>query len=253
MRGLLIALISLILATPAAAKGPVYVAIIIDDMGNNLELGRQAINLPGPLTYSVLPYTRYSRTLATDANHLGKEVMLHEPMANVSGMALGPGALVPELTQAQFIRTFEDALASVPYARGVNNHMGSYLTQQTKEMEWLMADIKRHRLFFIDSRTTAHTVAYKVAEQNSVFASRRDVFLDDVLSFYDIDRQFRELIRTAKRNGTAIAIGHPHEVTLEYLSMAIPHLAEEGVHILPASNLIAIQQILSLQYARDEH
>ncbi|HKI74801.1 MAG TPA: divergent polysaccharide deacetylase family protein [Pseudomonadales bacterium] len=252
MRGLLTALLSLILSASAAAQGPVYVAIIIDDMGNSLPLGREALALPGQLTYSVLPFRPHSRTLAIEAHARGKEIMLHEPMASISGKALGPGALVPSLSHDQFISVFESALASVPYVNGVNNHMGSYLTQQPMQMNWLMQDIKRHHLYFIDSRTTPKTVALKVAEEHQVFSSRRNVFLDDQLSFFYIDRQFRELIRTAKRDGTAIAIGHPHEITLQYLAIALPQLEAEGIHILPVSNLIAMQQITNLQYAKGD-
>lgn len=253
MRGWPIALVSLILSFPVFASGPVYVAIIIDDMGNNMALGERAIALPGKLTYSVLPHTPYARPLAEMAHRAGKEIMLHEPMANVSGMPLGPDALTTSLSQSQFIRTFENALASVPYAVGVNNHEGSFLTQQTLQMEWLMQDIKRHRLYFIDSRTTPRTVALKVARQNHVMSSRRNVFLDDVLSFYAIDHQFQELIRTAKEKGTAIAIGHPHPLTLEYLAMAIPQMQQDGVFILPVSNLIAMQRVTNIQYAKGEH
>ena len=251
-RGLLIALISLILAAPAFAKGPVYVAIIIDDVGNSFSEGQRAINLPAQLTYSILPFTRYAKSLAADAHAKGKEVMLHEPMTNIYGKPIGPGGLVPAFSRSQFTNAFESALASVPFVRGVNNHMGSYLTQQPKQMGWLMQDIKHHHLFFIDSRTTPKTVALKVAEESNVISSRRDVFLDDVLSLYAIDRQFRELIRTARRNGTAIAIGHPHEITLDYLAMAIPQMQANGVYIVPASSLIGIQQMLAVQYARGD-
>lgn len=252
MRGLLLALVTVILSMPALAKSPVYVAIIIDDMGNNLSLGRRAIDMPEALTYSVLPYTPFARRLAIRAHDAGKEVMLHEPMANISQLPLGPGALTMSLSKAQFVRTFEGALASVPYARGVNNHEGSYLTQQTRQMNWLMALVKRHGLYFIDSRTTPKTVALKVAEQHDVSAARRNIFLDDVVTFDAIDRQFHKLIRMARRQGTAIAIGHPKRVTLEYLNNALPQLQSMGINLVPVSKLISLQEATRLQYAKGE-
>ena len=251
-RGLLVVLVSLILSTPALAGGPVYIAIIIDDMGNNQPLGEEALRLPGQFTYSILPFTPYARAFATAANDAGREVMLHEPMANVSGARLGPGALTRAQTKRQFIDTLDGALASVPHARGINNHMGSYLTQQSEQMRWLMDDIKRRHLYFIDSRTTPKTVALEVAREKNVDSARRDVFLDDVETFHAIDRQFQRLLRKARQHGTAIAIAHPHKPTLDYLIMAIPRLREEGVRLVPVSNLIARQQVADVQYARGE-
>lgn len=253
MRGLLLALAALILSPPAAAQLPAYVAIIIDDMGNNLALGQRAIDLPGKLTYSVLPYTPFSRELANEAHLAGKEVMLHEPMANIEGLPLGPGALTMTLSHRQFVKTFDNALASVPFVRGVNNHEGSLLTQQTRQMRWLMTAIKAHHLYFIDSRTTPRTVALQVARQDDVRSTRRNIFLDDVLSSHAIDQQFQALIATAERDGTAIAIGHPHKVTLQYLADAIPQLHSLGIYLVPVSTLITLQRYAHLQYARGEH
>lgn len=249
MRGLMFALVAMILSTPAVASPPVFVAIIIDDVGNNLTLGERAIALPGQVTYSVLPFTPFGPDLARRAHGAGKEVMLHEPMANISGTSPGPGALTIALSHGEFVRRFESALNDVPFVSGVNNHEGSFLTQQSLQMNWLMAEIRKRQLYFIDSRTTPRTIALRVARQNEVKSSKRNVFLDDVLTFYAIDHQFRELIRIAHEDGTAIAIGHPHALTLQYLAMAIPQLQAAGVHIIPASSLIALQQYSQLQYA----
>jgi polysaccharide deacetylase 2 family uncharacterized protein YibQ len=249
VRGFLIALTSLVLSSPVSAADAAYIAVIVDDMGNNLARGERAIRLPGQLTYAILPYTRYGKSLARKAWFSGKEVMVHMPMANLSGAPLGRGALTPALSRPQFAELFELAMEQVPHASGVNNHMGSYLTQQPMEMAWLMDEISRRRLFFVDSRTTPKTVALAVAHRKNVFSSRRDVFLDNELSFFEIDRAFQRLLKIARRNGTAIAIAHPHDVTLDYLEMVIPQLDLLGVHIIPASNLIALQQIVSFQYA----
>ena len=252
MRGLLLALVTLILSAPAFASSPVFVAIVIDDVGNSQALGERAIALPGQVTYSVLPFTPFGPDLARRAHGAGKEVMLHEPMANISGTSPGPGALTTELSHREFVQQFEAALNDIPFVSGVNNHEGSFLTQQSLQMNWLMTEIRKRQLYFIDSRTTPRTIALRIARQNDVRSSRRNVFLDDVLTFYAIDHQFRELIRIAHEDGTAIAIGHPHALTLQYLAMAIPQLEAAGVHIIPASTLIALQHYGRLQYASEQ-
>lgn len=249
MRGFWIAFVTLILSASAAAKEPAYVAIIIDDVGHSLTAGKRALDLPAALTFSVLPYSEHAQTLAALATSTGKEVMIHMPMTNLGHMPLGPGALEPALTRDDFVSRLATALAKVPGARGLNNHMGSDLTQREIEMGWLMDEVKRRNLYFVDSRTTHRTVASRVAKQKSVFSSSRDVFLDNELTFFDIDASFKRLIRTAKRRGTAIAIAHPHAITLDYLAMALPALADANIVVVPASNLIALQHITEIQLA----
>ncbi|MCB1691718.1 MAG: divergent polysaccharide deacetylase family protein [Pseudomonadales bacterium] len=249
MRGLTIAIIALVLSLSARADQIAFVAIIIDDVGNSLQNGERAIAIDAPLTLSVLPYAVHAETLAAQAARAGKEVMIHMPMANVQDKPIGPGGLEPYMSHDRFVAAVHRAMARIPEASGMNNHMGSDLTQRTTEMNWLMDEVKHANLFFIDSRTTPLTVASRVAEQKHVFSSSRDVFLDNDQTFYDVDSSFRLLIRKAKRHGTAIAIGHPHPVTLAYLEMALPTLASQGVQLIPASNLIALQQITKLQMA----
>jgi hypothetical protein len=240
----------LILSIPLAASQPIFIAIIIDDVGNNLKLGERAIAIPAPVTVSVLPHSHYGQALARQASAAGKEVMVHMPMANISDKPIGPFGLRPAMSHEEFTLLVNRALAEVPGASGINNHMGSYLTQQPREMGWLMDVIKRHNLFFIDSRTTPRTIASRVAKQMAVFASSRDVFLDNEQTFFEVDREFRRLVHTAEIRGTAIAIGHPYPVTLDYLEMAIPQLEDRGISLIPASNLIAIQKMTEYQFAR---
>lgn len=152
---------------------------------------------------------------------------------------MGPVALTTDLSQQDFFDVFETAIRSVPYAQGINNHMGSALTQEPVAMTWLMQAIKKHQLFFVDSRTTPKSVASKIAIQQSVRTASRDVFLDNDRTSYAIDRQFRYLLLLAKRNKSAIAIGHPYAETLEYLERAIPILSAENISIVPVSKIIS--------------
>lgn len=227
----------------SAADEPVYIAIIIDDIGNNKRLGERAISLPGDVTFAILPYSVYARSLSESAHTLKKEVIVHLPMTNLGQQPIGPGGLSDLLSKDDFLRNIAAAIEKVPHAKGINNHTGSYLTQQTEQMGWLMDDIKRRNFFFIDSRTTAKSVAQRIAGEKAILSSRRDVFLDNKPSYFEIDQAFRKLLKLAKTRGTAIGIGHPHEITLDYLEKAIPHLKQQNVEVIPVSNLIALQQI----------
>ncbi len=234
---------NLVLANTARAEADTaaFVAIIIDDLGHNLRDGNRALELPGPITYSILPYTRHSQDLARMANQSGREVMLHLPMENVREHDIGPDGLTSRLDKTEFVNILHKALAQVPFAQGINNHMGSYLTQQSEQMHWLMDEISEKHIFFVDSRTTPLSVAADIAKQNRILESSRDIFLDNTQSFYAIDRSFRYLIRLAKTRGSAIAIGHPHAMTLAYLEIALPLLEDEGIQLVSASRLLAMQ------------
>ncbi len=227
-----------------------YISIIIDDLGHNYQRGLRALDLPAPITYSILPYSTHAKRLATVVHESGKEVMLHLPMQNEGDLPMGPGGLTSSLDKAEFEQAIAVAFSQVPFAMGINNHMGSELTQMKMPMEWLMDEIQSRNLYFIDSKTTPNSVASIIARQKQLMTASRDIFLDNDQSPYAINDQFRKLIRLAKRRGTAIAICHPYRETLAFLEIAIPQLAAEGIEIIPASNLLALQQIFDLQLAQ---
>ena len=249
---LIFLLTALVGGSAAAAEQPhdtAYIAIIIDDLGNHLGRGQTAIALPAKLTYAILPHANYTHQLAELAHLGGKEVMLHMPMANLGPM--GPGGLTQHLTETEFYQTLEQAIEQIPHLKGINNHMGSQLTQQTQQMNWLMSQIKQRQLYFIDSRTTADTVALAAASARQIRSSSRDVFLDNDPTFDGIDQSFKILLAKARRDGTGIAIGHPHQATLDYLAMVIPGLAAQAVELITVSALIQRRQAHALQVALD--
>ncbi len=235
------ALLGLILCTSVSAgQPPPRIAIVIDDMGNALRPGRAALALPGAVTYAFLPHTPHAARLAEQANRLGKEVMLHLPMESEQDMPLGPGGLTSGMSRRAFNATLERGLASIPHAYGVNNHMGSRLTSNPDAMLWLMQELSRRGLYFIDSRTSLNTVAEKTAWQNAVSVARRDVFLDATQEPADIRRQYRRLLRLAGQRGSALAIGHPYPETLQVLADELPRLESRGIELVPASRLTMI-------------
>ena len=241
--GLLVLLASqgLLAAPPAerAAADSAVIGLIIDDLGDRLGDGRRAIALPGAVTYAILPQTTYSHSLAEQAHASGKEVMLHQPMQAVNGKAMGPGGIDLHMTRRAMLRTLEANLASVPHARGVNNHMGSLLTRHPGHMAWLMEGLRDHGgLYFVDSTTTSHTVARRIAVEYTLPNTRRNIFLDHLREPHAILGQFVRLIEQARATGASLAIAHPYPETLAVLEKVLPHLEEFGVELLPVSELI---------------
>jgi hypothetical protein len=180
--------------------------------------------------------------LALAANRLGKDVMLHAPMANTQNLKLGPGALTPGLSETRFKEILNAGLDAVPYATGLNNHMGSLLTRQRAPMKWVMEVAKSRGLFFLDSRTTGGSVAWETARNEGVPALSRDIFLDHEQTDAFLSRQFVRAVKIARKFGYAIVIGHPYPITTAFLERAIPALDEAGVQLVSAPALLMQQQ-----------
>jgi polysaccharide deacetylase 2 family uncharacterized protein YibQ len=238
-------LIVLVLAASAAsaAEGRLApVAIVIDDLGNRRSEDLRAVELPGPLTYAFLPHTPHAASLARIAHSLGKQVLVHLPMEAHNGRALGPGGLTAALARHQFERRVRAALDAVPHATGASNHMGSLLTSMPQPMDWLMHVIAgRSGWLFLDSRTTVETVAEHRAVAAGVATTWRDVFLDNVPTHTAISTQLERLLRKARREGTAVAIGHPHPETVAVLARELPRLEQRGVRLTTLSEVVAMR------------
>ncbi len=229
----------LLLLSPAAATPP-RVALIMDDLGPNREAGARTAALPGPVACSVLPHTAYARELAEACHRAGKTVLLHLPMEAVRGnQALGPGALRLHMTRTELLRTVAADLAAVPHVAGVNNHMGSLLTRHPGHMRWVMEALRRHgELFFVDSRTTPRSVAWRLAREQGLPALARDVFLDDDPRPEAVAAEFRRWLALAQRRGRALAIGHPRPATLALLERELPRLRERGLVLVDPRALL---------------
>ncbi len=236
-----VAVILLLLSVVAAADEPrPRIGIIIDDLGYLKSAGERVIALPGPVACAILPHTPYSRQLAVQANAAGKQVLLHLPLQPVEQlMPLGMGSIDIDNTYSQLARILSANLASVPHADGVNTHMGSLLTQHPGHMAWLMQELgRRGDLYFVDSYTTSSSVALRLAREYGVPAARRHVFLDSEVSWDAVADQFARLKNRARLYGEVIAIGHPYELTLDFLERYLPELDREGFDLVPLSELV---------------
>lgn len=228
----------LLTAATSAAEALPRLAIIIDDIGYNRALGRRATELAGAYTLAVLPLTPHSRKLAALAHAQGKELILHAPMANSRNLPLGPGGLEADMPRNQLLLNLRHSLDSLPEVVGVNNHMGSSLTAQTRPMSWVMDELSRRGLYFVDSRTTAATVARQVAQVYGLKTAQRDVFLDHIRDPAHIEHQLIQALMLAREHGSAIAIGHPYPETLDVLERTQAYLAQYAVQLVSASALV---------------
>ena len=230
------------LAAPTPAAEPVRIAIIIDDLGQQHAAGLQALGLPGPVALAFLPNTPLADSQARAAHDLGKEVLLHLPLQPGDAAKAYPSAIRTGTGHQALRAYFRASLDSVPYAAGVNNHQGSLLTEMPQQMNWLMEEFALHPgLYFVDSRTSAGSVAYRVARTHGVPAAERSVFLDSNRGEAAVRAAFQTLIDKARRNERALAIGHPYPETLKVLKEELPRLARAGVELVAPSELIARQ------------
>ncbi|NQD36202.1 divergent polysaccharide deacetylase family protein [Permianibacter sp. IMCC34836] len=228
----------LMLPTLALAQNP-RIAILIDDMGNNRALDERALALPGAVSYAFLPYTSFAPSLARAAHARGRDVLLHAPMESEEKLQLmGPGALTMAMSEPDLRAQLRKNLASIPFVSGFNNHMGSVLTRDPTRMSWLLDEAKTQAVFFIDSRTTSHSIAGTTARRLGVPSIGRDVFLDHDDNPAAIARQFDYLLKLARQRGHALAIGHPRPATLQVLEQRLATLADAGIVLVPVSGLL---------------
>jgi polysaccharide deacetylase 2 family uncharacterized protein YibQ len=220
-------------------EGLPRIALIIDDLGYDLDLAISFFQLDLPLTFSVLPIAPHTESIVQEARRRGRELMLHLPMEpkNYPALNPGPGALLTEMDETEIRDTLVAHLSRIEGSRGVNHHMGSRFTERNDKMGIVLRELKKRNLFYIDSRTTKETVALRMATDMGLPAGRRHVFLDNELSPKHIRFQVERLLGMARRSGTAIGIAHPHKETLQVLK-EYKHRMGNGVKMVPASELV---------------
>lgn len=226
-------------APPEGVNGRGKIAIIIDDVGMNVKNSRAVIDLPGTITLAFLPYAPHVREMAKEAIAAGHEAMIHVPMEAVgNNNGLGPLALRAGMDEATLFAQLEKIFASFDGYKGINNHMGSKLTQDTKAMDTVMAALRARDLYFIDSKTIGNSVAADRARFAGVPHATRDVFLDHEESGVFVAAALARTERLAHAKGYAIAIGHPKDVTIDGLRRWIPTLKDKGLELVPVSTAL---------------
>lgn len=213
-------------------------AIVIDDLGASLYLVRQLLDLEEDLTFSILPHLQKSLETAALLHEHDKEILLHLPMEPLEYAYPGKGAIMMNMETEAIQRTIEENLQTVPYAVGVNNHMGSRLTSSPEKMQIVLQTLQQQHLFFLDSRTTGGSIAYAVARQLGVKAAERRIFLDYEPGYDYAKNQLLALADLAEQGKPAIAIGHPKEATLQALKDGLPEFKRRQIQIVRLSKFV---------------
>ena len=235
----------------ALANANSKIAIVIDDIGYR-STDKSVVNLPKQVTFSVLPHTPYGRELAEKGNSQQRDILLHVPMESINNLLLGPGAITSEMSEESVKKTLAASVADIPHVIGVNNHMGSRLTQLERPMRWTMQFLKDNDLFFLDSRTSRYSQAEYVAKDIGVPALNRRIFLDNTINEEYIEKQFLKLIQISKREEVVIAIAHPHPETVNVLKRMLPMLENNNIELVSISDLLPTQQQSLLSKSSDD-
>lgn len=222
----------------AASTAAPRIAIVIDDLGRSLDDLTTLQRLGIPITYAVLPFESQTAAVVAELRRRSEEILCHLPMEAKGGNNPGPGALLSSMDRAELEVATRRALDAVPGAVGVNNHMGSSIASDPQAIETVMSVVAESRLYFLDSRTSVDTLGYATARRLGLPAGERQVFLDTVITPEAVEAQFDRLLKLAQQRGQAIAIGHPHAVTLDVLTRRVPEARAEGVQFVLASALL---------------
>ncbi|MDG4657441.1 divergent polysaccharide deacetylase family protein [Ectobacillus antri] len=217
-------------------------AIVIDDFGNNMKGTNKMFSLPIPLTAAVMPFLPSTKADAEAALKNGYQVIIHLPMEPLKGKKswLGPNAITTDLSDAEIQKRVEMAIADVPHAIGMNNHMGSKATANERVMRIVLATCKAHGLFYLDSKTNPKSVVKKIADELDVPTVENKLFFDDVYTHAHITKQANLLLEKTQKEPVMIAIGHvgpPGEITASVISSYIPKL-QQNTRFVFVSDLV---------------
>jgi len=223
--------------------GRPMIALVIDDMGLDRRRSARAVDLPGPVTLSFLPYAEDLPAQTALARSRGHELLVHVPMEPLaSANNPGPDALTVGLASDEITARLRRDLARFDGFVGINNHMGSKFTGYGPGMAAVMGELRARGLLWLDSRTTAGSIGVTVARAYDVPHAERDIFLDNNPALPAVQRQLADLEAVARRRGAAVAIGHPKDNTLDALAAWLPSVAERGFVLVPLTQIVRAQQ-----------
>lgn len=222
---------------PYFGREPV-IAIVIDDMGVSHRRTANISSLDYPLTSSFLTYASNLRPQIAVAERAGHEIIAHLPMEPKASMNVSPDVLTVKMNEKQVAEGLNGMLDKFPGIAGVNNHMGSRFTEDAERMDVVMKELEKRGLFFLDSKTTPHSAGEKAAKDNRVRYVSRNVFLDNEDKFDYVMRQLRQTEAIARKNGYAVAIGHPKEQTYNALKVWLPTLKSRNLRLVHLSEIV---------------
>ena len=213
------------------------IVLIIDDLGFEGQPLERLMSLDPNVNCSILPNATNAAETAKKLNARGFEILCHLPMEPRGGETPGRNAILTSMSDDEIARLTRENVESIPYARGVNNHMGSRATTDRRVMSSVLRALPEG-MYFVDSRTTQQSIAAEVAREMNIRTATRQVFLDDVATDASVRRQLEELASVAERRGVAIGIGHPHAATMRVLAEELPELRARGFRLVRASEVV---------------
>lgn len=231
---LLIGLSLLMITLQASAA---KLAIVIDDFGYRTKEDNQILALPIPITIAILPDSPHGQLVANKAHQQGREILIHMPMKPLSKQPLEKNTLAPSMSSEEVDRIIKRAISQVPYATGMNNHMGSEMTSSLSGMRNVMSSLSHSNFFFLDSVTIGNTQAANAAKEFGVPVVRRNIFIDNNQSEEETRTQLNKAVAYARKHGNAIAIGHPHPSTVRALQKYLPQLPSD-IELVAVSALL---------------
>lgn len=245
-----ISIMSLILST-STTQAAAQVAIVLDDVGNSLH-DFQALELPTAITFAILPYTNHAKKIASLAKQQHREWLVHVPMqAKAHNRQLGKGALLLNMSEQQFKDQLQDAIAYLPGATGISNHMGSAMTEHIIPMRWTMDILAKQGLYFLDSRTTINSMAQYCARLSDTPSLRRHVFLDNIKESMAMETQFQHALKIANASGSVVIIAHPYPSTISFLAEKFK-TPNEKVQLVTLQTLLPHSERLAMAKKRGE-
>ncbi len=222
------------------------IAIIIDDLGYDKYIAQKFLDLDAVLTFSILPHSTHAKRIARIAHSKGFDVMLHLPMEPNEYPLInpGPGVLLTSMSPDQLINQLNEDLDTIPFVKGVNNHMGSKMTTVAPQLKQIFSILKKRKLYFIDSRTTVDTLCRSSAQLLQIPFAQKDVFIDHIPKPDFVRKTLHRLIKIADIHGEAVGIGHPHTVTYEVLREMLPELKKKTI-LVRASDIVHTEDYFS--------
>jgi len=228
----------------AGSPAPSYqvgtIAIIVDDMGSSLKEADELLSIGVPITFSIIPGLQKVKGVAAAAKASGRDVMIHIPMEpqGYPKQRLEANGLLVAYSADELASRLEKLIEAVPDAVGANNHMGSRFTEIEEKMSPVLGVLKKHGLFFIDSRTTPLSKGFELSHKMGLKSATRNVFLDNDQDVAAIKKQLNSAVGMARKKGGVIAICHPHPATIAALKEAVPELQKTGIRFVPAGELV---------------
>ncbi|MGG4609112.1 divergent polysaccharide deacetylase family protein [Providencia sp. Me31A] len=235
----LIGLSLLMMCLPVSAA---KLAIVIDDFGYRSKEDNQILALPAAVSIAILPNSPHGREVAEKAHQQGRDILIHMPMKPLSKQPLEKDTLAPSMSAEEIDRIIKNAINRVPYAKGMNNHMGSEMTSSLSGMQNVMRSLSQSNLFFLDSVTIGNTQAGNAANEYGVATLRRNIFIDNHQSEEETRTQLNKAVAYARKHGSAVAIGHPHPSTVRALQRYLPQLPSD-IELVAISSLLSPQTV----------